>query len=77
MEDIMARGVGGHGPANIMKHMKGMDFPAGKKEIIAHARKAPGPNTDEVLEVLNRIADKEYNSPAEVMKEVGQAETVE
>jgi hypothetical protein len=72
----MARGVGGHGPANIMKHMKGIDFPATKKEIIAHAKKAPGPDTDDVLEVLRQIAEKEYNSPAEVMKEIGQVETV-
>jgi hypothetical protein len=68
----MARGVGGHGPANVMKHMKGIDFPAKKKDLIAHAKKAEGPDTEEVLEILNRIEDKEYNSPAEVMKELGE-----
>jgi hypothetical protein len=67
----MVRGVGGHGPANIMKHMKGMDFPAGKREIVEHARKSTGPDTDDVVQVLGRIADRIYNSPAEVMKEVG------
>ncbi|MDA8166118.1 MAG: DUF2795 domain-containing protein [Desulfobacteraceae bacterium] len=69
----MARGVGGHGPANVMKHMKGIDFPARKKDLIAHAKKAPGPDTNDVIEVLNRIEDKEYHSPAEVMKELSEA----
>jgi hypothetical protein len=67
----MARGVGGHGPANIMKHMKGLDFPVGKKEIVEHAKKVVAPDTDDVLQVLGRIADKVYHSPAEVMKEIG------
>lgn len=67
----MARGVGGHGPANVMKHLKGVHFPTGKKELIEHAKQASGPDTDEVVEVLGRIEDKEYHSPAEVMKELG------
>jgi hypothetical protein len=67
----MARGVGGHGPANIMKHMKGISFPADKKKILAHAKGAPGPDTKEVMDVLKDITEKTYNSPAEVMKELG------
>jgi hypothetical protein len=55
-----------------MKHMKGMNFPAKKKALINHAKKAEGPDTDAVLEVLNRLEDKEYHSPAEVMKELGE-----
>jgi hypothetical protein len=70
----MARGVGGQGPANIMKHLKGISFPVNKKKLLEHAKQAPGPDTDEVLEVLKEIADKEYHSPAEVMKEVGNVE---
>ncbi len=70
----MARGVGGHGPANIMKHMKGIDFPANKKKLIEHAKEAPGPDTQDVLEILEQIADKTYKTPAEVMKEVGRVE---
>ncbi len=48
----MARGAGGHGPANIMKHLKGIDFPSDKKKVMDHAKEAPGPNTDEVMEIL-------------------------
>ena len=68
----MARGVGGHGPANVMKHLKGKDFPARKNELIEHAKKSEGPDTDEVLKVLKQLEDKEYHTPAEVMKALGQ-----
>lgn len=67
----MARGVGGHGPANIMKHLKGIKFPVDKNKIVETARHGEGPDTDEVVEVLNNIPEKEYNSPAEIMKEIG------
>ena len=70
----MTRGVGGHGPANIAKHLSGIQFPASKKEIINHAKGASGPDTDEVLEVLNQIEDREYDSPAGIMQEVGRIE---
>lgn len=70
----MARGVGGHGPANIMKHMKGIDFPANKEKLIEHAKEAPGPDTQDVVEILEQIADRTYETPAEVMKEVGRVE---
>ncbi len=70
----MARGVGGHGPANIMKHLKGMDFPADKGDLLSHAGNDQGPDTEEVLDVLKQLPDKQYHSPAEVMKEVGNIE---
>lgn len=74
----MARGVGGHGPANIMKHLKGIDFlddGVSKEDLVHHARQAPGPDTGEVVEFLEKIdGDKRYHSPADVMKQIGQAE---
>ncbi len=66
----MTRGVGGHGPANIMKHLKHIDFPADKQRILSIAGKGPGPKTREILEVLNRIPDRAYNSPSEIIREV-------
>jgi hypothetical protein len=48
----MARRVGGHGPANIMKHLKGISFPAKKDQIIDLAQKGPGTDTNEVVDVL-------------------------
>jgi hypothetical protein len=70
----MTRGVGGKGPANIMKHLGGINFPAHKDDIIEHARQGEGPDTDAVLGVLNQIEDREYTSPAEVLKQVGEVE---
>ena len=70
----MARGVGGHGPANIMKHLKGIEVPVEKDDILSHAKQGPGPDTQEVLEILEQIDDKTYNSPTEIMKEVGKVE---
>ena len=70
----MARGVGGRGPANIMEHLKGIHFPASKADIVDHARGTTGPDTQEVLGVLRQIDDRDYNSPAEILKEVGHIE---
>jgi hypothetical protein len=70
----MARGVGGIGPANIMKHIKGIHFPASKDDILEIAKKGPGPDTDKVLSVLEKISDQEYNSPAEILKAIGKIE---
>lgn len=70
----MARGVGGQGPANIMKHLKGINFPASKSDIISHARSGAGPDTDSVIDILNKIDDGRYDSPAEVMHQVGKIE---
>jgi hypothetical protein len=67
----MARGVGGEGPANIMKHMKGIKFPADKQKLIEHARNGEGPDTDEVVDFLGKIPEQEYNTAADVTKAVG------
>lgn len=70
----MARGVGGRGPANIMQHLKGIDFPASKDDLIDHASMSEGPDTDDVVNVLQQIDDRDYRSPAEVMEQVGRVE---
>ena len=70
----MTRGVGGQGPANIMKHLGGINFPASKQDIIDYAKNAEGPDTNEVVKVLEQIDDREYDSPAVVMHEVGKIE---
>jgi hypothetical protein len=67
----MTRGVGGRGPANIMKHMKGLSFPADKKSIINNATKALGPDTEMVLEVIGEFPDRIYTSSQEILREFG------
>ncbi len=68
----MARGMGGRGPANVMEHLKGIEFPASKNDLVEHAREGKGPDTDEVVNALEKLPDRQYNSPADVMHEVGE-----
>lgn len=70
----MTRGLGGKGPANIMKHLKHIAFPADKNKILAYAKNGPGPDTRKVLEMLSQISEKTYRSPSEIVREVHRIE---
>jgi len=66
---------GGKSPANIMHHLKGINFPASKADIIKKVKENQEiEDTSQVLGILEQIEDKEYVSPAEIMKEVGRIE---
>ena len=56
------------GAIEVEKYLKGVDYPATKQDLIDAASDNDAP--DEVMDALNRIADKEYDSPADVSKEV-------
>lgn len=70
--------VGGRGnpekasPAAIERYIKGASFPASKKDLISQAQKNSAP--DDVMSVLRRFAEKQYNNVTEIAKEVGRAE---
>ncbi len=70
----MARGVGGHGPANVMEHLKGLEFPASKDDLVEHAQEGEGPDTEDVVDKLEKLPDRQYNSPADVMHEIAEIE---
>ena len=73
----MARGVGGIGPANIMKHLKGVHFPVSKNGLVELAEGKKGsefPDTDQVIAVIKKLPDQEYQSVAEIMKAIGKIE---
>lgn len=57
-------------PIEIQKHLKGMDYPASKKEIIDHAGKQG--IAEDLKEVLEQLPDEDYETPAEVSKAIGQ-----
>lgn len=59
-------------PAQIQERLGGIDYPASKQDLIEHARK--GGKDDEVVQVLNKLKDKVYNSPVDVTKEIGKVE---
>ncbi|GAB2800054.1 hypothetical protein GCM10027040_29490 [Halomonas shantousis] len=68
----MTRGLGGHSPANITHHLKGVDFPASRTDLEKHA-KDNGAEKD-VLEVIRNMPDKEYGDMSDVTKGIGEAE---
>ena len=60
-------------PAQIQKSLNGVDYPASKSDLIKHANNNKDKN-EEVMNVLNQLPDKHYNSPIDVTKEVGKIE---
>ena len=55
-------------PIDIQKALSGMDYPASKADIVAHAEQQGG--GDEVLEALRKIEDREYEGPSGVSSAV-------
>jgi hypothetical protein len=55
-------------PIDIQKALSGMDYPASKEQIVAHAEKNGGDK--EVLDALKGIEDREYEGPSGVSSAV-------
>jgi hypothetical protein len=69
----MTRGLGGHSPANVTRHLKKVHFPASKDDLLERARDN-GAGQD-VLEVLESFPeDEEFESLADVMKAYGESD---
>ena len=60
--------------ASVAKLLGGIDYPANKKDIIRHAQQKGGEIDDanSVINTLNRIRDRDYNSMADIEHEFGQ-----
>lgn len=65
----MARGIGGHSAANVTHSLRGIDFPAGKDELLSKAQANEAP--DEVLETIRQMGEGPYDTMADVMKALG------
>ena len=59
---------GGRGLGAIQNYLKGMDYPASKEDIIHLARDNGAPN--EVMKLIERFEDRDYDSPVEVSRQV-------
>ncbi len=59
-------------PAKIQHCLKGAHYPTNKSNLVDLAKKNQAPN--DVMSILDLIPEKEYISPAHVMKEVGKKE---
>jgi len=55
--------------ADLQVYLKGMDYPAGKQDLIAHARKNDAPES--VIAALEGFGDRTYRSAADVGSEFG------
>ena len=66
----MARGVGGRSTSNVQSYLKGVRYPAQKADLLkaASGNGAPG----EVMQVLEKLGDRQYGGPQEVMKSYGE-----
>ncbi|GFO56412.1 hypothetical protein GMSM_34190 [Geomonas sp. Red276] len=52
--------------ANVSKHLKGIDFPAEKQDLIKHAQQLHAEKV--VIDEIQKMPEKEYSSMADVMK---------
>ncbi len=57
--------------AKVAKSLKGMHFPADKRNVVDYARKHEAP--PEVMDALQRMPDDQYDSMAGVWHAVGQS----
>ncbi|HEX2969717.1 MAG TPA: DUF2795 domain-containing protein [Bacteroidales bacterium] len=59
-------------PIQVQKYLKGMDYPAAKKDLIDKAKENKAP--EEVITMLEQIKSNKFNDPAEVSKALGDSE---
>ena len=62
-------------PVQVQTYLKGVDYPAGKEDLIERATEEGAP--EDVLETLNGIADREYQTPADLAEELSESGTEE
>ena len=49
-----------------------MHYPAGKQNLISNAKDKGAPG--DVMDLINKLPDKTYNSPIDITKEIGKIE---
>ncbi|WP_433497211.1 DUF2795 domain-containing protein [Sphaerimonospora sp. CA-214678] len=58
-------------PIQLQKHLKGVDYPAGKSDLIQTARDHGA--DDNIINALERLPDRQYDGPNAVSKAVTEA----
>jgi hypothetical protein len=71
MEDEDAGRLKGGSATDISYSLRGLDFPVEKHDLIQHARQHSA--NKEVIDRLTKIEDREYDSIADVVKQIGKA----
>lgn len=67
----MTRGMGGHSPSNVSAHLKGIDFPAEKEDLLRQVEENGAEPA--VMEVLEALDEGPYESMADIMSAYGDA----
>ncbi|WP_414755505.1 DUF2795 domain-containing protein [Anabaena sp. CCY 9910] len=58
-------------PVQIQKHLKGVDYPASKQELIQHAQQQGA--DQKIISLLDQLPeDEEYENPTDVNKAIGE-----
>jgi Protein of unknown function (DUF2795) len=56
-------------PIEVQKHLSGIDYPAGKDEVIATAESNGAPQ--EIIEALQQMDETEFDGPDDVQAALG------
>lgn len=59
-------------PVQLQKHLKGVDYPARKEDLIANAKQQGA--DENALSALQQLPDNQYESPTDVSKAIGEIE---
>jgi hypothetical protein len=59
-------------PAIVEKYLKGMHYPAEKKNLADNATNKEAPT--DVMDLINKLPEKTYHSPIDITKEIGKIE---
>lgn len=59
-------------PIQIQKHLKGVDYPASKQDLIKHAQQQGA--DENIRSVLEQLPDEEFETPTDVSKAIGDIE---
>ena len=64
-KDLTQAAKGFGGPDQIMKFAKGVKFPTSKKDLVSAFKNNNAPK--EMMSVLDKLPDKNYNSPQDLI----------
>lgn len=59
-------------PIEIQKYLKGMNYPASQQDVVQHAQDNGA--DDDTIAVLEKLPDQQYETVADVSKEIGNIE---
>ena len=60
---------GGGSMAHVAHYLQGIDFPAGRQDVLSHARQQSAPKA--VMDQLQRLDDQRFSNMAQVMSAIG------